>query len=120
MLAYKLLGSGLNALTVEAMRDVATGLTATGSTQGGAYECTSAKNGFTTVAAGTGAVLDSDAAAGDSQLVYNGGANELRVYPPSGAAINNLAANAAVLLAVATACEFHCLSTTLWTAILSR
>ena len=119
MLAYKLFGSGLTTLTVASMTDVATGLTAAGTNQGTAYEITSAKNAFTTVASGTGAVLDSDARGGDAQLIYNGGANTLRVYPPSGAGINNLAANAAVLLAPATACEFHCMSTTLWTAVLS-
>ena len=50
-LAYKLFGSGLNTLTVASMGDVATGLTATGTTQAGALEVTSAKNAFTTVAA---------------------------------------------------------------------
>ena len=119
MLGYKLFGAGLTTLAVEAMKDVATGLTATGSTQAGAYEVTYAKNGFSTVALGTGAVLDSDAAPGDSQVIYNGGANVLRVYPPSGAAINNLAADAAVLIARNTACEFFCLTTTTWTANLS-
>jgi hypothetical protein len=119
MLAYKLFGSGLTTLTVASMTDVATGLAATGANQGAAYEVTYAKNAFTTVASGTGAVLDADAAPGDSQLIYNGGANALRVYPPSGAAFNNLSANAAVLLAPKTACEFHMLTTTLWTAVLS-
>ena len=119
MLSYKLFASGLNDITVAAMKDVATGLTATGTEQADAYEVTFAKNAFTTVAAGTGAILDSDASAGDSQMIYNGGANVLRVYPPSGARINNVAVNGAVLLAPATACEFFCLSTTLWTGVLS-
>lgn len=119
MLAYKLFGSGLNTLTVAAMTDVATGLTAAGTTQGTAYESTSAKNSFTTVAAGAGTVLDSDAAPGDTQMIYNGGANALKVYPPSGAQINALGANQPMLLAIRTACEFHCLSSTLWTGILS-
>ena len=120
MLAYKLFASGLNDITVAAMKDVATGLTATGSAQGGAYEVTFAKNAFSTVASGTGAVLDSDAAPGDSQMIYNGGANSLSVYPPSSAQINALGTNVAMLLPTATACAFYCLSTTLWTGILSR
>ena len=119
MLAYKLLGSGLNTLSVESMKDVATGLAAAGTNQATAYEVTFAKNSFATVASGTGAVLDSDAAPGDSQLVYNGGANALRVFPPTSAGINNLAANAAVLIQPATACEFFMLTTTLWAANLS-
>ena len=120
MLAYKLFGSGLNTLTVASMTDVATGLTATGSDQSGAFEVTTAKAAFSTVAANTGAVLDSDAAPGDTQMIYNGGANGLRVYPPSGAQINALGANQAMLLPVKTACEFYCLTTTLWTGILSK
>ena len=119
MLAYKLFGAGLTTLAVEAMKDVATGLTATGTVQADAYEVTYAKNAFSTVASGAGAVLDSDAAPGDSQLVYNGGANVLRVYPPSGAHINGLGTNNAMLLATNTACEFFCLTTTLWTGVLS-
>jgi len=119
MLAYKLFGSGLNTLTVAAMTDVATGLTATGSDQSGALKVTSAKNAFSTVSSGTGAVLDSNAAAGDTQMIYNGGANALKVYPPSGAQINALGTNAPMTLAIRTACEFYCLSATLWTGVLS-
>lgn len=119
MLAYKLFGSGLNTLTVASLTDVSTGLTAAGTNQGTAYESTSAKNAFSTVAAGTGTVLDSEARGGDTQMIYNGGANALTVYPPSGAKINGLATNAGMLLATNTACEFYCLSTTQWTGILS-
>jgi hypothetical protein len=119
MLAYKLFASGLNTLTVASMTDVATGLTATGTDETDAYEVTFAKNAFSTVAVGTGAVLDSDAAPGDSQMIYNGGANALTVYPPSGAQINALGADNGMLLPIRTACEFYCLTTTLWTGILS-
>lgn len=119
MLAYKLFGSGLNTLTVASITDVATGLTATGSNQSGAFEVTTAKAAFSTVAASTGAVLDDQAAPGDTQMIYNGGANALTVYPPSGARINGLATNAGMLLATNTACEFYCLTTTLWTGVLS-
>ena len=121
MLAYKLFGSGLNTLSVEAMKDVATGLSAAGSASSDAYEVTFAKNAFSTVASGTGAILDSDAAPGDSQLVYNGGANTLRIYPhASTARINNLALNAPALIPPATAAEFFMLSATLWTGMLSK
>lgn len=119
MLAYKLFASGLNTLTVASMTDVETGITATGTNQATAYEITTAKAAFSTVAANTGAVLDSDAAPGDTQMIYNGGANALRVYPPSGAQINNLGADQPMLLQIRTACEFFCLSTTLWTGVLS-
>jgi len=120
MLAYKLFGSGLNTLTVAAMTDVATGLTSAGTTQGDAYEVTTSRAFFSTVADGSGAVLDSNAAAGDDQLVYNGGANGLLVYPPSGAQIQGLPANQAMTLPVKTACLFFCISTTQWVGVLSR
>mgnify|MGYP001577336727 CR=1 FL=1 len=119
MLSYKLFGSGLSTLTVDALKDTATGLTATGSDQSGALEVTSSQNAFSTVANGTGTILDSDASAGDSQMIYNGGANALKVYPVSGAQINALGANQPMLLPIRTACMFHCLTTTLWTGILS-
>ena len=83
------------------------------------YEVTTAKAAFSTVAASSGAVLDNQATAGDTQMIYNGGANALTVYPPSGAKINGLATNAGMLLATNTACEFYCLSTTQWTGVLS-
>lgn len=120
MLAYKLFGSGLNTLSVAAMTDAATGLTATGTNQSGAYEVTTAKAYFSTVASGSGAVLDDQAAPGDEQLVYNGGANELFVYPPSGAQIQGLPANQAMILPIKTACIFYCISSTQWVGVLSR
>jgi len=76
---------------------------------------TAALNVFTTVAAGTGAILT----AGPVQTIYNGGANLLKVYPPSGAKINNLSTNAAVSLAVNTACTFLYASSTQWIGNLS-
>lgn len=120
MLAYKLFGSGLNTLSVGAMTDVATGLTATGTNQGTAYEVTTAKAFFSTVDEGTGAVLDDQAAAGDEQMIYNAGANALSVYPPSGASIKPRGANEAILLAANTGCIFYCISTTQWVGILSN
>lgn len=120
MLAYKFFGAGMQGLAVDALlRDVSDTLTATGTGQSTAYACTFAVNAFSTVAAGTGAILDPNASKGDTQLIYNGGANALKVYPVSGASINGLAANVAVTLPVRTACQFHCISATLWTGILS-
>ena len=119
MLAYKLFGGGANTLVTAAICDGVTGLTATGTNQSTALALTNGVNGITTVSAGTGVILDGQARSGDSQVVYNGGANSLKVYPPSGAAINGLAVNTGVSLATGTACEYHCLSTTQWVAILS-
>ncbi len=119
MLGYKLFGSGLNSLNVGAIvQDVGTGISAAGTTQATATALTNALNGVTTVGAGAGVVLYAGSA-GDCQIVYNGGANPLKIYPPSGATINQLAANAPMTLAIHTACEFWFLSSTAIFGILS-
>lgn len=119
MLAWKILGAGINALAVAAISDTASGLTATGTTQGTAYAMTAANNEFTTVAANSGAILYAGSP-GDEQFVYNGGANPLRVYPPSGSQINSLGTNYGALIPPATGCAFKCMSSTRWAGVLSR
>jgi hypothetical protein len=120
MLAHKVLGAGINALAVQAIcLDVDSSLTAAGTTQADAYAITTATNAFSTVAAGTGAVLYSAAVPGDSQLVFNGGANPLRVYPSSGCKFNGQATDAPMLLGTNTACQFTKITSTIWTGVLS-
>jgi len=120
MLGYKVMQAGVQGLAVQAIcMDAGTGISAAGATQGTATALTNAVNFLSTVASGTGVVLSSSATAGDSQLVYNGGANPVKVYPPSGASINGLATNAAATVGVRQACEFHCGSATQWAAVLS-
>ena len=99
---------------------VYSGLTATGSTQATAYAVKAESNYFSTVDSGTGAILDVATSQGESQTIYNGGANDLSVYPPSTHQINALGTNAAMLLSPRTACEFRRLTATVWTGILSR
>ena len=119
-LGWKLFGSGLPSMAVAAIgNDVASGLTATGTTQGTAYAMTYADNEFTTVTSGTGASLYAGTP-GDTQFVYNGGANALTVYPPSGSSLNGLAANAGALISTNTGCIFKCMTSTRWIGILSR
>ena len=101
---------------------VATALTATGTTQSDALQVTSVLNVFATVAANTGAKLNSSAALDGQtqrQTVYNGGANALKVYPATGQAINSLATNAGHLLAPKTSCMYFLVSATQWIANLS-
>ena len=119
MLSAKVMGSGVNGLSVQAIcLDVASGLTATGSTQNDAYAITAATSEFTTVGSGSGAVLPT-ASPGDAVLVYNGGANPLKVYPPSGEKLNGQATNNPHILTVNTAIQFTKLTSTRWTGILS-
>src|SRR5690242_6265675 len=94
-LQQRLVVAGLSAATAKAIQGtVASGLTATGSTQAGALALGADFNDFSTVASGTGALLP-PMNPGDEVFVYNGGANALSVYPPVGVAINGGSANAA-------------------------
>jgi len=101
---------------------VATGLTATGTTQTDALQLTSVINYLATVAASTGVKLNSSAALDGQtqrQIIYNAGANPVKVYPATGQAINGLATNGGHILPVKTACSYYLVSTTQWIAILS-
>ena len=93
-------------------------ISAAGTTQGTATLLTSAYNGITTVGAGSGVLLKTGVA-GDSQVVFNGGANPVNVYPPTGAHINQLANNIPHDLANNTACKYCFFSATLVVGILS-
>jgi hypothetical protein len=95
-----------------AQNSVATGLVATGASQGTALALTADISMFGTVAAGTGAILPALNPC-DVSTVFNGGANALLLYPPSGAKINNLGTNAGYLIATATPLvEISCVSAT--------
>ena len=119
MLGYKLFQAGFETLALTAaVQDVGTAISAAGTTQGTATTLTNALNGISTVAAGAGVVLWTGTA-GDCQLVYNGGANAVKVYPPSGAKINGLATDVPHVLSPTTVCEYWFLSTTQVVGVLS-
>lgn len=99
-----------------AQNTVATGLIATGNTQGTALALAADINMFATVAASSGAILPV-MNPGDVLTVFNGGANALSLYPPVGGKINALGTNAAYAIATATAlCEVTCVSPTQYLA----
>jgi hypothetical protein len=91
----------------------ATGLTASGSTQGTALAITASVNNVTTVATNTGVVLPIPSP-GDRISVVNNGANALNVYPASGGTIGDLATNAPTSLAVGKVLTVVAATTTLW------
>ena len=100
MIKKHLMASGLPAqAALNIGGQVASGLTATGTTQTDALISAADTAWFTTVAAGTGYRLRADAEPGDEIKVYNGGANALLVYPATGGTINALSANAGFSLA---------------------
>jgi len=120
MLGFKAFGAGLSGPLAAALcKDTATSISAAGTTQGTATELTAADSELTTVAAGAGVVLSSGIASGDTQSVFNAGANAVKVYPPLGMQINALPTNAPMLLAVNTGCFYKCVSRTRVFGILS-
>ena len=120
MLGHKVFGAGIPGLAVQAIcQDAATSISAAGTTQATATELTSADNEVTTVASGAGVVLFSTATAGDTQTVFNAGANALRVYPQSSQRINALPLNQHITLATNTGCLFKMVSSTRWFGVLS-
>jgi hypothetical protein len=101
-LAQRLTIAGLSAINAQAITGtVADSLTATGATQATALALAGDINRFTTVAAATGALCPA-MNPGDYIEVFNGGANALLVYPPTGAKINALGTNAGYSVATAT------------------
>ena len=113
MLGWKAFGAGLSLPLASAIcQDVATSVSAAGTTQGTATELTASDSEVTTVGAGAGCVLSSKFSPGDSQTVFNAGENPLKVYPPSDMRINALAANAPMILSTNTGCFYKCISTT--------
>lgn len=106
-------------------RQLDTALTSSGTTQSDAYLLIADTNFFSTVGAGSGAVLNSSWSEGASQTVYNGGANPLTVYPPTSSQINDLPTNQGMILPVKTAVTFtksaysDSTGVTKWTGVLS-
>ena len=72
----------------------ATGLSAAGSNQAGAYQLTSTLSQFSNVASGSGAILGS-VPVGGAETVCNDGANALNVYAPVGDTIGTASTAAA-------------------------
>jgi hypothetical protein len=92
---------------------VSTGITAAGSTQATATALTRPINVVSTVSASTGVILPT-VPAGARVIVMNTSGTALNTYPPSGAAINSAATNAAYSMPAGTRLEFISVSATQW------
>ena len=92
---------------------------AAGTTQATATLLVNGMNGILTAAAGSGVILNANSLTSDCQVVYNGGANAVKVYPPTGGKINGLPTNTAMLLSPNTVCQFWFLTDTQVIGILS-
>ena len=93
------------------------GLTAAGANQAAALalDYTTFQR-VTTVGASTGVRLPA-AVVGAGIVVFNKGANALLVYPATGEAINNGAANASLSVATQKGAEFVCMVAGTWDAL---
>ena len=119
-LAKNIIGGGFSAGQAKALNgSIATGLTAAGTVITDAFDLVADVNAIGTCAAGAGVQL-AYCEIGDSQLVYNGGANACKVYPDTAASqINQIAAGSAMSLAANTSCTYTKITTTRWIAVLS-
>lgn len=116
MLLTKLMSSGMSSGLVQALGDdVLDSQTATGTNQATAFETSTAIVRFTTVASGTGCLLD-NGARGDSQFIINDGANTLSVYPPTGHTINGQSSNVAFTIAAGSWATFDRITDARWVA----
>ena len=114
-LSWKVMGAGVPELFVRAgWKDVNATVSAAGTNQATATELKEETNYVSTVASGTGVILSSLASAGDEQTVYNAGANPLKIYPQSGAKINQIATNSPHVLPPYTMCEYFKVTATRW------
>lgn len=112
-----MIGGGFTPNQCQSLADSALNLTATGTIQADAKEFKSALSLFATVPANSGALLSRQAQPGDTMLVYNGGANTLKVYPQLGDSINGLAVNTPVSVSPNTPVILACHDSTKWSAL---
>jgi hypothetical protein len=119
-LQARLVASGLSAQNAAAIQGtVGNTLTATGTTQGTALALPGDVNRFTTVGANSGTILPA-MNPGDAAIIFNGGANALSVYPPTGGQINAVGANTAYSVATATPlCLVFCVTPLVYLALQS-
>jgi hypothetical protein len=115
-LAVELVGAHIAPVIASTMGGVPSTLAAAGANQG-----TAARIGtsIVTVTGATGAngVILPAGMPGDAVTIYSSAAtNALLVYPPSGAAINAIATNAAYSQTAQTTHQFRCFSATSWLA----
>jgi hypothetical protein len=119
-LAKDIMGGGTSAGQAKAINgNVKSSVSAAGTTISDATQLNATKNFVSTVGSGEGVKLFNGEIS-DDQLVYNGGANALKVYPHSSSGIiNQLSAGSAVTVPQYTTCHFARITSTRWVATLS-
>ena len=119
-IARDIMGGGTSAAQAKAMNGrVASAVSAAGTTISDATALNATVNRVTTVASGAGVRLFNGEIADEIQ-VYNGGANQLIVYPhASTGTINQLAAGTGVTVPQYTMAMFRRVTSTVWLGMLS-
>ena len=119
-LAKNIMQGGVSAGNAKAINgSIATGLTAAGTTISDALDLSADTNIIATCASGAGVQVFA-AEIGDSQEIYNGGANSCKVYPDSASTqFNGLSAGGSFLLATNTMCYVRKITSTRWIVNLS-
>lgn len=119
-LAKNVMGQGVSAGQARAINgnNVNATITAAGTTQGTATAITADVNVVSTATTGQGVILYAGVP-GDDQWIYNSTSADIRVYPHTGAKVNQVATNGAFVLAPYTAVHCKLISSTQWVGILS-
>lgn len=97
--------------------DIATAVSAAGTTQGTATALTVSTSIVTTVSVGSGVRLPTTSAK-DRLHVANHGTNALAVYPPVGGKLSNQTTNVPAMLAPGRCADFLCIEGSNWSAML--
>ncbi len=119
-LAKNVMQAGFSSGQARAINGTAFNLTisAAGTTQGTATALTADINVVTTATALQGVQLY-NGVIGDEQTIFNKTLNPIYVYPPTGATVNQLAANSGFVLASYTGVMVQKVDTNAWIGILS-
>jgi len=119
-LAVNVMKGGLSSGQAQAVNGNAVNgaVTAAGTTQGGATAITADAAVVTTATTGQGVILY-NGVIGDEQEVFNNTTADIRVYPPTGGKVNQLATNAGFVLAPYTSVRVKKMSATQWVGYLS-
>lgn len=120
-LAKNVMRGGVSAAAARALNgnEVQSTLTAAGTTQGTATAAEGDVNVVSTATTGQGVILSAYAIQGDSQIVYNSTSADIKVYPPSGGNVNQLAANSGFVLSPYTAVKVYKVTATQWVGFVS-
>lgn len=105
--------NGLVSTTKHVLESTANTLTAAGTVRADALQLTASYNRLTTVATGTGVILPSSNV-GARIVIFNSGANAVKVYAQGSETIDGIAGSTGVTLTNALRCEFICIADQTW------